>query len=237
MEALFALVRDQRLLVLVDEAQALSREKFRPFFDALLGEREMRLVLCADGLAGELLRFVRRIGPARRHPFLQLEGDHRIFVRYLGPLSPEEGEALIAERLRRAGRVATQEAIGLIHERTGGMPYYLQQLMRLCEERMLRFSKTSEPLTPQEVQAAFAKLLHEKDPDFAEVFEGFLPEERAVLRRIAVGEEVEEARESVRQALDRLAERLCVERVSEGVWRVMDEVFRAWLTRLGAQDG
>jgi energy-coupling factor transporter ATP-binding protein EcfA2 len=236
MEALFALVRNENPLVLVDEAQALSREEFRPFFDALFGEREMRFVLCADGLAGELLRFVRQIGPARRHPFLQLEGDHRIVVRYLGPLSPEEGEALIAERLCRAGQAATQEAIGLIRERTGGMPYYLQQLLRLCEERTPRSSKTSEPLTPQEVEAAFAALLREKDPDFAEVFEGFLPEEQAVLRRIAVGQEVEEAQESVRRALDHLAERLCVERISEGVWKVTDEVFRAWLARLGAQD-
>ena len=168
-QSLFARLREwdsgRRALVLLDEAQALSREEFQPLFDALLEEEGVGFLLCADGLWGPLLRFVQRIGPSRRHPFLSLERDRRAVVRYLGPLSPEEAETLIAEHLRRMERTATKDARTLLQERTGGSPYYLQRLLRLClwEGRAHpgKSDDPPEPISPQQVEGAFERLLRE----------------------------------------------------------------------------
>lgn len=244
-QSLFARLREWgsgKIFVLLDEAQALSREQFQPLLDALLEEESVGFLLCADGLWGPLLRFVQRIGPSRRHPFLPLERDRRVLVRYLGPLSLEEAETLIAEYLRLMERTATKEAIELLQERTGGSPYYLQQLLRLClwEGRAQTEGSDDlpEPISPQQVERAFEKLLQEEDSRFAEVFERFSPEEQAVLRGIASGaSRVDETNPQVRGALDRLAERLYIERVSEGLWQMTDSVFRAWLARLNRDRG
>jgi len=222
-------------LLLLDEAQALGDETFVALREAM-ARRKLSFVLCADGVGGELLKLVREIGAAKRHPFLKLSEEERpAKVKYVGPLSKEETARFVGERLFGA----TEEVLALIYERTGGIPYYVQYLGRLCVEEV--HSAGGDRIAPKTVEAAFARLLREKDPDFATLLEALTPRERTILLQAcakkiwdlrSVAEALEASFEELAPALEELAEKLIIEQVSDGIWRMTDEVFRAWLCRM-----
>ena len=233
-----AMGRHRRLVLLLDEVQTLRDEK--SLFAALqevMSRRKLSFVLCADGVGGKLLEIVREIGPAKRHPFLKLaEEDKVATVKYVGPLSPEETARFVEERLRLFELSATEEALARLYERTGGIPYYVQYLGQLCVEEA--HVASANQITPKAVEAAFVRLLQEKDPDFAVLLEALAPCERTTLLQTCakkvwdlrdIAGELETSSEELVLALEGLAEKLMIEQVTDGAWRMTDEVFRAWL--------
>jgi len=215
--------------LLLDELQALEGGGAGLFLRALRAHAErVSFLACADGLMSGLAAFLQEIGPTPRHPFLPLNEGSPVVVRYLRPLSPEETRRLVEQRL--AERLS-EDALGRIRQCTGGLSGYV----RLLADHL----KAEREITPSAVEAAFAELLEAKDSDFAALWEGFSPQERALLREIAAGgsplspgDSNAEAAQARAQAFEKLAERFLIERAPDGSWRVTDRVFGAWLARL-----
>lgn len=222
-----------RPLLLFDEAQSLAGPEFQPFFAALGQAEGLSFLLSADGLAGELLRLVQRVGPARRHPFLKMDPRRHIMVRYIGPLAPAEVTRLVQEELSRAGLSADAGTLELIAERTGGILPYVQHLLRFCVRQARRDSAAQ--IEEQLVELAFRRLLQEENSDFGALFEGLPPLQRELLLKIAsFGGRVEPDNKPSREALEALAQRFLIGRASPGSWQVTDRLFHAWLRGLGA---
>ncbi|HED04031.1 MAG TPA: hypothetical protein ENI60_04615 [Candidatus Fraserbacteria bacterium] len=231
--ASFSRLSKQRPLLLFDEAQLQAGPEFQPFFAALGQAEGLSFVLSADGLAGELSRLVQRVGPAPRHPFLKMDSQQHIVVRYIGPLAPAEVNQLVKEHLSRVGLSVDTRALALIAECTGGMPPYVQRLLRLCI-RQAR-SESSTQIEEQLVERAFRLLLQEKDPDFGTLFEGLSALQRELLLKIASTRcKIAPEDEPTHEALESLAQRFLIERGSPGGWQVTDRLLRAWLLSLGA---
>jgi len=228
-----------RRFLLLDEVQALEEDGAGLLLRVLRARADrVSFLACADGLGSGLAAFLQEIGPTPRHPFLPLHEGSPIVVRYLRPLSLEETRQLVERSL---GKKLTEEALERIQQFTGGLPGYV----RLLAERLP--SGAGREIPPSVVETAFAELLHAKNPDFAALWEGFSPRERARLREIVLGDSPllhptagceGEAAQSQTEALERLAERFLIERAPDGSWRITDRVFGTWLARLlQAEDG
>jgi hypothetical protein len=218
-------------LLLIDEIQSLADPEFSGFF-AALRTTSLSYVICADGLAGELLTMVREIGPAKRHPFVEMDAGRRIVVRHAGPLEPSEGDRLAGALLDRAGMAAAADAVSAVHEAVGGLPGYLESLVGRCVD--LARGAGDDRLTPAVVELALDRLIRDNDADFAAILEGIPRPQRAVLLRLASDPDATVSLEGQSTAaLDGLAQRFLVERISADRWRLSDPVFATWLRRLG----
>jgi hypothetical protein len=218
-------------LLLIDEIQSLADPEFRGFFTALR-TTGLRYVICADGLAAELLAMVAEIGPAKRHAFVEMDARCRIVVRHAGPLERSKVDGLAKALLDRAGMAAEVDAVVAVREATGGLPGYLERLVARCVD--IARGTGGDRVTPAVVELALDRLVRDSDPDFAAVFEGIPRPQRAVLLRLASDPDASVALDgSIISALEGLAQRFLVERISADRWRLSDPLFAAWLRRLG----
>jgi MSHA biogenesis protein MshM len=117
----------QTVVLIVDEAQTLSRRSLRQLCKLLnwqdRGQQLLQLVLAGQpGLDARL----------RRVPALR---DRAVVEFTLTAMSPEDVQHMIAERLHRAGRrgdLFAPSATQLIAHHTGGMPRRVTILCQLC---------------------------------------------------------------------------------------------------------
>lgn len=218
-------------LLLIDEIQSLADSEFTGFFTALRTTGSS-YVICADGLAGELLAMVSEIGPAKRHPFVEMDAGRRIVVRHAGPLDRSKVDDLAKALLDREEMAAEVDAVVAVGEAAGGLPGYLERLVARCVD--LARGAGEDRVTPAVVELALDRLVRDSDPDFAAVFEGIPRPQRAVLLRLAADPDATLTLDGQSSAaLEGLAQRFLVERISADRWRVSDPVFATWLRSLG----
>ncbi len=225
--------RDERILVILDEFQALAGldgHLFALFKEQL--ESQRRVVYLFSGSSLGLLTEV--FGREGRSPLYQMVG--RLF---LGEITSEDVHRYYRERLREVHGVAISEgALRRVTEYVGGIPYYFQKLGLELERELVLRGKGK--ITTREVDRAFARLLEELSADFQERWETrFSEQQRAVLRALAEGPRTlsEVARSlgvpapNLTYSLNRLAEAMVLTREGRR-YRITDRVFAAWLRKL-----
>lgn len=157
----------------------------------------------------------------------------------LEEIEPSIMTDFVRRRPRQAhGVTITDEALALVSNLVGGIPYYVQKL-GLELERQLLFTG-EKTLDASDVEAAFTNLLNELETDFQERWSTrFSEQQRAILRALSSGpatfsgiaERIGTPPENLTYNLRRLQGAMILTK-KDGRYRIADRVFAAWLNRL-----
>jgi len=244
----------------IDELE-LVRGAFR-FFRSFSEEREMRIVFLMDefqevasfnGALFNLLKKEMDENPRTRYIFsgssvrmlssIFLSEDAPLYLMVarhrMEPLGEDDVVAFVARRLAVAGLHISKPAGPLLHELTGGIPFYVQKLGLLVVQTLgLAGKKKADALS---VRRAFARMLDELDSEFeTRWLSRFSPLQRQIVKALSeLGEgsvtdlaaSMGVERTDISSSLRRLRDMMVIRTNGAGSHALVDVVFGAWLQR------
>jgi len=229
----FAAEQDERILIILDEFQALVSLGDSIF--SLLKEKmgsQKRVVYLFSGSSLRMLHEV--FGQQGESPLYQMAG--RLF---LGEIPHSFVHRFYRERLREVHACEiTPPALSQVTEHVGGIPYYFQKLGVSLEREITIHDK--KKITTRDVERAFASLLEELAGDFQERWETrFTGQQRAILKALSNGPMsvtetarlLETSPANISYNLSRQTEAMILTK-EDGRYRITDRVFATWLKEL-----
>ncbi|MFQ6118116.1 MAG: ATP-binding protein, partial [Candidatus Bipolaricaulia bacterium] len=229
----FAQEQGESVVLILDEFQALASfgELIFPLFKEKMDEQQ-RVTYIFSGSSLSLLSEV--FGREGKSPLYQMVG--RIFLQEIEPSIMKD---FVRRRLEEVHGVdITDEALALVSNLVGGIPYYVQKL-GLELERQLLFAG-EKTIEVSDVEAAFTNLLNELETDFQERWTTrFSEQQRAILHALSGGpatsseiaERIGTDAENLTYNLRRLQGAMILTK-EDSRYRITDRVFAAWLNRL-----
>jgi AAA+ ATPase superfamily predicted ATPase len=226
---IFSKEKNIKIIILFDEFQKLY--DINGFLFDLLKSKidtQKKVKYCVSGSSVSMLDeiFLKKDSPL-----------YMMFTKiYLESLDRKTVKKYIQGRLKRFDVRITEEALEMIYNYTGGIPYYVQKIGHFCFD----LSQLSEKnIDTTIVSKSFDRMLKEFDGEFESRFtEKFSPRKQAILREIARkdGARVSEIAKSIGvdvnylgESMRFLVEAMVIIRKKRGFYELYDPIFKQWL--------
>jgi AAA+ ATPase superfamily predicted ATPase len=154
-------------------------------------------------------------------------------IKQIGPLSKEDVSLLMARNLKN--KSINQEALNLLYQFTGGIPFYVQFIGRLINQSDVK------SITPKDIKEKIDEFLHQEgDLLFNEEFNQLSEKERLIVTTMAHKKTSSFAQLSkylnnkvgnLARFLSYLEKKAILEKKAKGVYVFADIVFEKWLSQ------